>query len=93
MAGVEDDVGKKVLLVVAEDNADTRDGGNLCGIVLGKASDDGDNGFRILRYGLAYDVSTLFFCHRGHGAGVYDINIGLFVKRNNVKTCFQKLPL
>jgi hypothetical protein len=69
-----------VFLVVAEDDAYAGYGGNLLGVVLGEAADDGHGGVGVLGNGLPDGVTAFFFCYRGYGAGVYYVYVGLLVE-------------
>jgi len=87
MADGGDYLQQLVLLVVAQYDAHARYGGNLLGVVLGKAAYHGHDGIWILRCGLPDGISAFFFGHRGNRAGIYHVNVGLFVVVHNVKTC------
>ena len=67
---------QEVLAVVAEDEGDAGDGGDLLGGHLGEAAHDDDPGLGVEAVGLADGGAALLLGHGGDGAGVDDVEVG-----------------
>ena len=81
------DFEQAMFAMVAQDDVDAFDAGNLRSFVLSEASNHGDDGVGVLSDGLTDGVAAFFFGHAGDGAGVYDVDVGFFMIGYKVKPC------